>query len=454
MKILFINPTRLDENGSPVQYKQAFTTPLFFAVFNGLTPGNHEKIFINDIVEKIDFDQEYDIVAITVMTVQADRAYQIADIFREKGTTVILGGVHPTVLPEDAKKHADSVVVGEAENLWHAILEDYENNSLKDFYKDTSFPSLDTVPISSYENINLDIYTRNPGKKMPPLPLYATRGCPYGCKFCSVTKIFGKSYRMKPVEHVIKEIEELQKLGVTDIFLVDDNIAFKPEYSRKLFKALKKTGINWLSQISTTVLKNPDLIELAADSGCFALFVGIESINSDSLVFAQKGFNKTDEYITLFNKLNDAGIMPLYSFIFGFDTDTPEQFQATLDYLEKNKIYYPIFWLMTPLPGSELYDELKEEGRINENKTWSEFGATSVVFKPKNFTEHELTDYYWETYQKFYSYKKIIPHSINGFKKNKNSFKTFMNNLLYQSFFAFKVKGRDHPYSGGFGKKS
>lgn len=452
MKILFINPTRLDQDGNPVKYKKAFTPPLFFAVFNSLTPDSHEKIFINDIVEDINFDQNYDLVAITSMTVQAERAYQIAEKFTKKGTTVILGGVHPTVLPEEAKKYAHSVVIGEAENLWHTILNDVENKTLKEFYKEDEFPSLEDVPIISYKNINLNPYITNIGQKRPFVSLYATRGCPFGCKFCSVTKIFGKSYRMKPIENIISEVHHVQSLGVDIVFFADDNIAFKPDYARELFKALKKTHINWVSQTSTTILKHPDLITLAGDSGCFSLLVGIESLNKDALASANKNFNKIENYVHLFNELSRAGIMPMYSFIFGFDSDTPEHFMETLEFLKKNRIYYPLFWLMTPFPGTEIHDELKSEGRIHE-ASWSKYGASDVVFQPKNFSEQELTDCYWETFQKFYSLNNIIPHTINGYKTNKYPIKTAINNLLYQTYYSLKVKRRDHPFSGGFGKQ-
>ena len=178
----------------------------------------------------------------------------------------------------------------------------------------------------------MSIYPRPIGQKYPKMPIFTTRGCPFGCDFCSVTKYFGKKYRMKPVSHVLQEIDSID---ASDFFIVDDNIACNPNYSRKLFKALATRDIRWFSQISTKVLDNPDLLNLAAASGCNCLFVGVESLNSSSLQSVNKGFNKIEKYEELIKKMKAAKIAPFLSFVFGFDEDTPDQFKLTLDFLKK-----------------------------------------------------------------------------------------------------------------------
>ena len=221
MNILFVYPSRLNASGKPLKYRKAFIPPLALATLNSLTPEHHNTRIVNDIVEDIDFADCYDLVAITAMTMQVERAYQIADAFRDRGVKVIMGGMHPTVLPREAKQHSDSVVVGEADNIWEQILDDCENNALKDFYQDESFPDLQRLVIPKWENSNLGIYAKRIGAKLPLMPIYTTRGCPLGCKFCSVTRFFGKSIRVKPISHVIQEIETT---GASDYFFVDDNI--------------------------------------------------------------------------------------------------------------------------------------------------------------------------------------------------------------------------------------
>ncbi|MBC8275100.1 MAG: cobalamin B12-binding domain-containing protein, partial [Chloroflexi bacterium] len=207
MNILFVYPTKLNASEKPIKYRKAFIPPLALAILNGLTPDHHNVHLVDDIVEDIDFAGSYDLVAITAMTMQVERAYQIADAFRDRGVKVIMGGMHPTVLPQEAKQHADSVVIGEADNIWEQILDDCENNTLKDFYQDESFPDLQRLVIPKWDNLNLGIYAKRIGSKMPTMPIFTSRGCPLGCKFCSVTKFFGKSIRVKPISHVMKEIE-------------------------------------------------------------------------------------------------------------------------------------------------------------------------------------------------------------------------------------------------------
>lgn len=448
MNILLVFPTKLDKDEKPIKYKKGFLPPLSLALLNRLTPKQHKVLIVNDFVEDIDFSSSYDLVGITAMTGQVERAYQIADKFRASGTKVIIGGVHATLLPQEAKKHSDAVVIGEAENIWEQIVSDCESNNLKEFYKDNSYPDLQNLLIPQWDNMDLNIYPRPMGRKLPMMPIFTTRGCPFNCKYCTVTKFFGKSYRTKPIDNVIREIETT---NAEQYFFVDDNIAGKPDYSRELFKALSRKNIRWFSQISTTVLKNPDLIDLAAKSGCTCIFIGIESINNKSLKSVNKGFNKFEEYAELFARFRKAGIVPYPSIIFGFDDETNEVFRKTIDFLMENKVGYAAFFLLTPLPGTTLYEEMKNDGRLL-HRNWSLYDASNIVFQTKGLSINELYKNYWKTYQTFYSLKNITKRIFYNFQISSSPFNSLIEDLFFQFFFRKVVNSFEHPFSGGVNK--
>ncbi|MFH1874422.1 MAG: radical SAM protein [Pseudomonadota bacterium] len=449
MNILFVYPSSLDSNGKVIKYKRAFVPPLSLAILDSLTPNKHKVRVVNDLVEDINYDAGYDLVAITSMTSQIERAYKIADQFRLRKVKVVIGGIHATALPQEAKQHADSVVIGEADNLWRKILLDAEKNRLQDFYQDSCLPDLKELIIPKWDNMNMRIYPKRLGAKYPLLPIFTTRGCPFGCKFCSVTKFFGKSYRIKPIENVLAEIDSI---GAKEYIFADDNIACNPDYSRELFKSITKRNIHWLSQISTRVLKTPDVIDLAAKSGCNFLVVGVESINQASLETVNKGFNKIEAYVELISRMHNAGINPILSFIFGCDEDTPDLFEKTLQFLKKNKVGYATFWFLTPLPGTELYQELDQAGRLDKGDSWSMYDLTNVLFTPKNFSKEQLYHLYWQTFRQFYSLGNTIKSVWRSAKISDKPVQQFFESLFLQSFWRKKVFSNEHPYSGGLGK--
>ena len=252
---------------------------------------------------------------------------------------------------------------------------------------------------------------------------------------------------MKPVFHVVQEIESTP---AKDFFFVDDNIAVNIDYCRELFGALSGRGAHWASQISTTVINHPELIDLAAKSGCYSLFVGLESLNVDSLKTINKGFNKIEQYEELIARMRKVGIIPFLSFIFGFDEDTPEQFRYILEFLKKNKVGSATFLILTPLPGTELYDEMKNDGRI-EDYDWSNYDLASVVFEPRHFTKQQLYEAYWKTYQDLYSVKNIITTVWNNTTTSRNPVREFFLTVFYETYFRKKVYSYDQPVSGGLG---
>jgi radical SAM superfamily enzyme YgiQ (UPF0313 family) len=427
MNILLIKPTHLDENKTPVKYKKALLPPLALAIIDRLTPEKHHIKIVDDLVENIDYSSSYDLVGITVMTSQADRAYQIADRFREMGVRVIMGGIHPSVLPHEAKKHADSVVIGEVEGLWKQILADFENNSYKEFYQDTSPPDLRELILPKWDNVNMKPYVKRIGNKLPTMPLFSSRGCRFDCKFCSASKVFGKTFRTKPISNFLKEIDSTNGKYY---FILDDGIACDLDYTRELFKALIPKKIIWSLQINTTILKSPDLIELAGQAGCNSLLFGIESLNKNSLKSINKGFNHPEAYKELFTRVSKAGIVPCPAIIFGFDEDTPDQFNVTMDFLEKNKLETALFAILTPFPGTKLYQEMDDAGRIL-TYNWSLYDLGHLVFQPKNFTIDELVTQFWKNYRRLLSVKNIAKRLFYITSRSRRPLISFSESLLY-----------------------
>jgi radical SAM superfamily enzyme YgiQ (UPF0313 family) len=302
------------------------------------------------------------------------RAYQIADRFRSQGTPVVLGGVHPSLLPQEAIQHADAVVVGEAENLWPEILSDFEAGRLKALYTCNERPDLNNLVIQKWDNFNLSIYRRSIGYRMPRMPLFTTRGCLHNCKYCN--------------------------------------------------------------------------IEMAADAGCKSMIFGIESINQQNLADIKKRFNQPEQHVELYKRCARAGIKPWYSMIFGLDHDTLETMVETADYLKKNRIWNVLFWILTPLPGTDLYQELSLNKRI-VSRDWSKYDCSNVVFKPSRISADDLYANFWRIYQSFYTAPVMFQRVLDIYRNSKSPLKSAIQNIFYQIYFRKQISESHSPYSMG-----
>jgi radical SAM superfamily enzyme YgiQ (UPF0313 family) len=364
-----------------------------------LFPSDTDIRIVNDSLDEIDFDERVDMVGITTITSTAPRAYEIADRYREKGVPVILGGIHPTALPQEASLHADAVVIGEAEATMHRLLNDFRSGKLQKFYSSPERPNLVNLPLP-----RKDLLSGNKFYREMDL-VQTTRGCPYACDFCSVSDFFGRTYRTRPISDVIKEVKQLRNRTI--IFFVDDNIAGRPDYAKEFFKALIPLKIRWFGQASIVIAKNKELLRLAAKSGCKALFIGFESLSAASLKEVHKTVNRVQDYREGIKRIHDSGIGIIGAFMFGFDADNKGVFEDAVDFIERNKLEMASFSILTPLPGTRLYKRLDEEGRIFD-RNWEKYTCGEVVFKPALMSVDQLQNGYYWVRKQISSYNSIF----------------------------------------------
>lgn len=398
MRILLIAPSLSKGRSRFLRMPQ-----LTLGVISALTPPEIEVDMVEEEMEAINFDKHYDLVGITCMTTAVPRAYQLSSVFRKKGAKVVLGGIHPTVMPDEAIAHCDCVVMGEAEGCWGELLQDFKKDRLKKFYR--SFDSdMIRFPIAKLNHNHTPFHVA---------PVICSRGCPYNCEFCSVTDIYGRKVRHRRVQDIVKEIETR---GSKKIFFLDDNITGDARFAKELFTALLDLKIRWwVGQASLSSAKNRNLLQLAEESGCVGLFIGVESVSSDNLKGLRKAPNNAEECSQAIKIVRDSGILFHASLVFGFDNDDKTIFERTLDFLDKNKITSATFNILTPYPGTAIFERFKKEGRLlSEN--WQEYNHRTVVFKPKNMTPEELAEGFLWLGRNFYSKASMFTRFFHNYR--------------------------------------
>lgn len=406
MKVTFIRPNLYDDRSSDAM------EPLCFAILKSLTPDNIETTFYDERLEPVPLDESTDLVAMTVETYTARRAYQIAAEYRKRGVPVVFGGYHPTFLPDEALQHADTVVRGDAEGVWGQILEDAQNGRMQKLYQSADFPELANVfPDRSIFK----------GKKYAPMALVQYgRGCKFNCSFCSIRAFYGNNLRQRPVADVI---EDIRRSGRKHIFLVDDNIFVDADKARELFKALIPLKIKWSCQVSIDIARDRKLVRLMADSGCISALVGFESLDPASLKEIKKGWNvKWQSYDDAIEVFQNAGIMIYGTFVFGCDNDTRENFDIAVDFAIRHKFILANFNPLTPMPGAPLFDRMQEEGRLLHDRWWldPEFKYGDATMQPMNMTADELTRGCFAAREKFNTMTSIF-RRINDRRTNLRS---------------------------------
>ena len=367
-----------------------------------ITPKKHSVKIVDERYSTINFNENYDIVIINFNFSSVTRAYEIADTFRQKGIHVVLSGWYPSVMSEEAKIRSDSVIIGLNETNWLELLYDFENGKLKPFYGPKKYDSTVRIPPTNVELPGFIITGA----------IEASRGCPYRCDFCPESNIPGGSqYFTRPVDDVI---DELKSIPQKTIMFYDKSLTINPEYSKSLFKKMKKLNKKFFCNGNTDVLAHDkELVSMSKEAGCVAWLVGFESILQKTLNKIGKTTNIVEEYSQAVENIHEKKMAVIGSFMFGFDTDKKDIFEETLKIIKELKIDIADFCILTPFLGTPLFDKLENENRIL-TKDWSKYNMKSVVFKPKNMTPDELLSGVKKMYSEFYSFKNTTTRVVRG----------------------------------------
>ena len=378
-------------------------------------------IIENENIEMINFDEEVDIVGITVTVDVINRAIEIAKLYQSKGIPVVVGGIHITAFPEEAKKYFDVISIGLAEKTWPNIIRDFKGGTLKAIYKCDD-------KIKGREIISPAYHLIDNKKYLYCNVISTSRGCPFKCDFCYNSCDGHKDlYINRPIEHVINDIKTI---GRQHIMFIDDNFIGNPKWTLEFVQAIRPMGLKWNAAVSANIIDMLPLLDEMALSGCESLFIGFESLNENAINNVNKGQNNIGKYELLIEEIHKRGMMINASFVFGLDEDDVTTFQTTLDWIVKNKIETVTSHILTPYPGTKLYDDFLKNGRITDFDH-SKYNTANVVFKPKNMTEEELYNGYIWIYKQIYSTKNILKRMP---RQHKQRLPYLLFNFLYRKF--------------------
>jgi len=407
LKILFVQPSTSAPMG------ESLAPPLWPSILTSLTPERHQVDFLHCGFEEPTEKKlaNYDIVAISVLTSMANNAYKVGDLCKNLEIKCVMGGIHTYVLPEEARQHCDSVILGEAEYIWPKVLIDVEKDALQPFYKGTLTKPED-FPIP-----DLSIYKKY--RFFTTKLAEIVRGCPHNCRFCGATMYSGRHYRYKKLENIVREIENWDGSRRMAHF-TNTNLNASPKKTLEIMERIKDYNLRWWSACSVDILDHEDVIKAVADAGCLVLQFGFESISKETLRSMNKQFNIKKDYRKLIKKCHDYGIEVGASFIFGWDTDTKDVFKNTVEFALDADIDIPGYLPLTPFPGTEIYKELMAQNRILTND-WSKYNWNTCVYRPKNMTREELLNGCYYAFQESYSTRSIFQRLFSrprGFKES------------------------------------
>ena len=424
MKIVLISPERERKKEEAFLFRLSFLNLPYVAA---VTPPDVEVKIVDEAFEKINFEEKVDLVGITAQTPVAPRAYQIAKEFKKRGVPVIIGGVHASMLPEEALQHVDAVVIGEAEKIWPDLIEDLKKGQLKKIYQMDGFINPSSLPLPRRELLKERFY-------FPLKLLETTRGCPHHCDFCGVSKFFGFRYRNRPISEIDRELKTLFNKGQVMsptlkkflslfskdlpyflkrrlLYIIDSNIAGDRQFCLDLVTLLKKYDPFWYGHAPVSVAFDQKLLEGFSQSGCIALNIGFESFSIKNLQVMGKGFNKPSHYGEAVQRIHDHGIGIMGTFIVGLDDDDPGVFQRIIDFCIDYRLDWALTFIMAPYPGTDSFLRLEKEGRIF-CKDWEKYDSLNAVYQPLLMSAVELESGMKKVWKDVFSissiYKRIL----------------------------------------------
>jgi radical SAM superfamily enzyme YgiQ (UPF0313 family) len=400
MKIKLIAPRepREDTLSSPFKL-QRVNLPLLAA----LTPLGHTVTIVDEASAPDDINQDVDLVGITVMTDLALRAYHIADAYRQKAVKVVMGGIHPTVLPDEALEHADAVVVGEAEGVWPRLVSDAASGQMQRLYRADKMTDLKGLP-----KPRRDLLPGIQYQGYPPIPIgvETSRGCPYDCEFCCIGQTLGQHYRVRPVQEVIAEIESIDS---PHLFFVDDALGLNRNVAKKLFTEMIPLRRRWLAQGTVSLAEDLELLRLMERSGCLGLLIGFESVQKGTQNGVNKIKNLKIDFYEAMHRFHGEGFGILGSFVFGFDYENKDVFEQTLKFIMRCRLDVVQLRILTPYPGTRLYKRLLSEGRLFVRDWWLRgYPPDTLLFQPKGMTADELMSGFARLNRQAYSIGAMI----------------------------------------------
>jgi radical SAM superfamily enzyme YgiQ (UPF0313 family) len=405
MKILLIGPTALDYCGQPIKQRRLHLPGLTLPMLAAVTPAHVQLRLVSETVEDIPFDEHWDLVGLTGMGSGIVRAWQIADQFRTRGVKVVIGGIAASLgKPEWTLQYADALVIGEAEELWPQVISDFESGRLQPIYRMVRRPPIDQLPVPRYELMNKS-------KLGFWRPVQATRGCPFTCNYCSITSFFEGGYRKRPIDQIVRDVRAAKQHGTKYIAFIDDNIGVDFNYCAELWEALIPEKILWMSQCSLHISERPEMMKLAHRSGCRLLSFGIESTNRENLKEVDKEWNQPERYCSAIKALRQHGIEVSTEMIIGLDHDDASVFEQVFDFIMNNGIPVPRVHIITPVPGTPLFENLKNAGRI-VSEDFGRYSGGQVVYRPLHFRPEELQAGYWKLYEKLFSWRAILHRAL------------------------------------------
>lgn len=425
-RILLIQPTIYDNNHLLVKKDMLYFIGLTMPLLAAECGDDWDVEICIETIEEIPWDTDIDLIGIGSMGHSIIRGIEIAQKFKEMGHTVVMGGYMASLASEEVKQYVDTIMIGDAEGYWKDMLNDYLNGNLKDFYE-KKIDKLST-PLPRYELVTC--------KKIGDfLPVQAGRGCPNSCAFCSIACLYKGKYLRREIPEVVRDIKKVKELGFKKFLLIDDNILSDRKYTMDLCNEIKKLNMQWYSQCSIKLAEDPELLKCVADSGCICLSFGLETITASNLQKVNKSWEDPSEYARLVGTIIDAGIDVATEMMIGLDDDTEESIKRTAKFVIDNKITAPKFYIITPVPGTPFFDEVKDSGDLVNENIYEYSPSGPAVKNSRNLTAQQIDELYWWTYNEVYSIKNIFKRIIWCKSFLKHPFRSLFNfgvNMFYR----------------------